>query len=225
MSSDDRQFNEAVFEQIARLGKAFSSATRVADAEEILDALEQGPRTVQVLADRLDQSTANTSQHLRTLKEARLVESDKNGLHVTYRIADDQVGEALRVLEELAEDRLLEMKEIVERYFTDRRGIESVQGDELAERIEEGDVTLIDVRPREEYEAGHLPGAVSVPLEELEERIDELPSDEEIVAYCRGPYCVMSAEAVETLREREFDAIRLEDGVREWEDRGYSVES
>ena len=221
MSSESRDFNKAVFEQIARLGKAFSSATRL----EILALLEQGPRTVQVLADRLDQSTANTSQHLKALKEARLVESEKEGLHVTYRTADDKVGEALQVLEDLAEDRLLEMKEVVEKYFSNHQNVESVEGDELADRVDEGEVTLIDVRPREEYEAGHLPGAISVPLEELEERIDELPGDREIVAYCRGPYCVMSAEAVETLRARGRDAIRLEDGVREWRERGFSVES
>lgn len=221
MSTESDDFNKAVFEQIARLGKAFSSATRL----EILALLEQGPRTVQVLADRLNQSTANTSQHLKTLKEARLVESDKEGLHVTYRIADEMVGRALQILEELAEDRLLEMKEIVDRYFSEREEVESVEGDELADRLDDDEVTLIDVRPREEYESGHLPGAVSVPLEELEERIDELPDDREIVAYCRGPYCVMSAEAVETLRERDMEAVRLEDGVREWRERGFSVES
>ncbi len=221
MSSDSREFNKAVFEQIARLGKAFSSATRL----EILAILEQGPRTVQVLADRLDQSTANTSQHLKTLKEARLVESEKDGLHVTYRLAGDRVGHALGVLEELAEARLLEMKEIVERYFSDHHELESVEGDELVDRVEEGEVTLIDVRPREEYEAAHLPGAISVPLEELDERIDELPDDREIAAYCRGPYCVLSAEAVERLRKEDLDAVRLEDGVREWRERGFPVES
>jgi rhodanese-related sulfurtransferase/DNA-binding transcriptional ArsR family regulator len=214
-------FEKAVFEQIARLGKAFSSATRL----EILALLEQTPRTVQVLADQLGQSAANTSQHLKSLKEARLVESEKDGLHVTYRIADEKVGRTLRMLEELAEDRLLEMKEVVERYFSDHKEVESVEGDELADRIKEGEVTLIDVRPREEYEAAHLPGAVSVPLEELEDRIDELPENREIVAYCRGPYCVMSAEAVETLRERGREALRLKDGVSEWRERGHRVES
>ena len=214
-------FEKAVFEQTARLGKAFSSATRL----EILALLEQSPRTVQVLADQLDQSAANTSQHLKALKDARLVESEKDGLHVTYRIADEKVGRTLRMLEELAEDRLLEMKEVVERYFSDHQAVESVEGDELADRVEDGEVTLIDVRPREEYEAAHLPGAISVPLEELEDRIGELPQDREIVAYCRGPYCVMSAEAVETLRERGREAIRLEDGVSEWRERGLRVES
>ena len=221
MSSSSRDFNKAVFEQIARLGKAFASATRL----QILALLEQGPRTVQVIADRLDQSTANTSQHLKTLKEARLVESEKDGLHVTYQVADEKVSEALRVLEELAEDRLLEMKEVVERYFSDHENVESVEGDELADRVENGEVTLIDVRPREEYESGHLPGAISVPLEELEDRIEELPGDREIVAYCRGPYCVMSTEAVELLRERDRKAIRLDGGVREWQERGFHVES
>lgn len=220
MSSESQEFNHAVFEQIARLGKAFSNATRL----ELLALLEQGPRTVQVLADHLDQSTANTSQHLKVLKDARLVESEKDGLHVTYRIADPKIGRALHALEDLAEERLLEMKEVVEQYFGDRQDLESVEGDELIDRFEEGEVTLIDVRPREEYEAGHLPGAVSVPLDELDEHIDDLPDDQEIVAYCRGPYCVMSAEAVETLRERDLEAIRLEDGVREWRQRGYPVE-
>ncbi len=209
-----------VFEQIARLGQAFSSATRL----EILAVLDNGPRTVQVLADRLDQSTANTSQHLKALEESRLVESEKDGLHVTYHIADEKVGQALRVLEDLAEDRLLEMKEVVEQYFGAREELESVEGDELIDRVEAGEVTLIDVRPREEYEAGHLPGAISVPLEELDEHIEDLPSDQTIAAYCRGPYCVMSAEAVEQLRDRDLEAIRLEDGVREWQERGYPVE-
>jgi len=220
VGTDGDDFNKAVFEQIARLGKAFSSATRL----EILAILEQGPRTVQVLADRLGQSTANTSQHLKSLKEARLVESDKDGLHVTYRIAGDKVRKTLWILEELAEDRLLEMREIVERYFSEREDLESVEGDELVDRLENDEVTVIDVRPREEYENGHLPGAISVPLEELEERLDELPDDEEIVAYCRGPYCLLSADAVEALREHGRDAIRLEDGVREWQQRGYPVD-
>lgn len=220
MSSTSRDFNKAVYEQVARLGKAFSSATRL----EILGILDQGPRTVQVLAERLDQSTANTSQHLKVLREARLVEAEKDGLHVTYRLADEKVGEALRVLEELAETRLLELREVVEQYFAEHRNLETVGGDELADRIRDGEVTLIDVRPREEYEAEHLPGAISVPLEELEERVAELPADREIVAYCRGPFCVMSAEAVETLRESDLEAVRLEDGVREWRDRGLPVE-
>jgi rhodanese-related sulfurtransferase len=217
----NRSFKDAIYEQFARLGKAVSAPKRL----ELLDLLCQGPRTVEVLADRASLSVANTSQHLQVLRAARLVEIEKKGLHVEYRLAGDDVCEFFLSLRTLAESRLAEVELVTREYLGKRDAMETVAGDELLRRVKRGDVTVLDVRPAEEYRAGHLPGAVSIPLAELKARFKELPKNREVVAYCRGPYCVFAVEAVELLRKKGLDAHRMQEGVPEWRRRGGRVEA
>ncbi len=219
MPNRNRRFKDAIYEQFARIGKAVSSPRRL----ELLDLLCQCPRTVEALAKVTGQSLANTSQHLQVLRAARLVEAEKQGLYVTCRLADEGVSEFYRALHALAKSRLAEV-ESVAREFLEKRGMtEPVDREELLERVRRGEVTVLDVRPREEYEAGHIPGALSVPLREIETALARLPRDQEIVAYCRGPYCVLAIEVVGILRSRGFRAVRLEDGVPDWRARGFPV--
>lgn len=221
MTQSPRQFKDAVYGQLARVGKSLASGPRL----EILDVLCQGPRTVEALAQQVAQPVANTSHHLQVLRRARLVEAEKNGVYVTYRLADEDVCTVFRALRQLAEARLLEIEEATRRFRESRAGMEPVDREALIERVRRGQVTVLDVRPVEEYRAGHIPGAISVPLGDLERRLAELPSDREVVAYCRGPYCVMAVEAVEILRARGFKATRLEEGVPDWRARGLPVET
>jgi rhodanese-related sulfurtransferase len=211
----------AIFAQVARIGQAASSPSRL----ELLDLLSQGARTVEALARQTGQSVATTSHHLQVLRRARLVEAEKSGLYVTYRLADPLVGTFLLGLQRLAESRLAEIEQITRQFLDARGALESVDNDELLRRVRSGEVTLIDVRPREEYVAGHLPGAISMPLPDLPKRLKELQKRRDIVAYCRGPYCVMALDAVDLLRRRGFRAHRLEHGVAEWRARGWRVES
>ncbi len=220
MLTATRHFKNAIYEQLGRIGKALASPRRL----ELLDLLCQGPRTVETLAHEAGQSLANTSQHLQVLRAARLVETEKHGLYVTYRLADEKVCTLYRELRILAEARLHEIHAVTREFFDQRDELEPVDRDALVARVRSGEVTLLDVRPVEEFEAGHIPGAVSVPLEDLESRLADLPHDREVVAYCRGPYCVLSAKAVETLRARGYCAIRMEEGVPDWRARGLPVE-
>jgi rhodanese-related sulfurtransferase/DNA-binding transcriptional ArsR family regulator len=210
----------AVYEQIARIGQATASPSRL----ELLDLLSQGPRTVEALAHETGQSAATTSHHLQVLRRARLVEAEKAGLYVTYRLADPHVGEFFLELRRLAESRLAEIQHVTRQYLDRRGALEPVDNDELARRVRAGEVTVIDVRPREEYLAAHIPGALSVPLGDLEKRLRELQKRRDVVAYCRGPYCVMALDAVDLLRRKGFRAQRLEHGVAEWRARGWRVE-
>lgn len=212
---------ETLFEQLARLGKAFAAPKRV----EMLDALAQGPRTVERLATATGQTVANASQHLQVLRQAQLVTSEKQGLFVTYRLANDGVGALLVQLRELGERQLAELQDAREALLAQAKGVENVDRETLVSRLRSSEAILIDVRPREEYVAGHLPGAVSMPLEELAARLEELKKGQEVVAYCRGPYCMLSADAVRLLSRRGFRAKRLEDGVLEWRAAGLKVVS
>jgi rhodanese-related sulfurtransferase/DNA-binding transcriptional ArsR family regulator len=213
------RFKTAVYEQLARIGKATASAARL----EILDLLTQGPRTVEALATQVGQSIANTSHHLQVLRAARLVEAQKTGVFVTYRLADEQVADFVLRLRTLAHARLADIERVIGDYREHRGALEPVDNDELVRRVRAGEVTVIDVRPHEEYEAGHIPGAISVPLTELKTRARTLPKNRDIVAYCRGPYCVMALDAVDALRKRGFRAHRMEYGVVEWRARGGRV--
>lgn len=210
-----------IYEQIARIGKAAASPSRL----ELLDLLSQSARTVEALAGQTGQSVATTSHHLQVLRRARLVEAQKAGLYVTYRLADPQVSDFFLHLRTLAESRLAEIEQVTRQYLKERRAMEPVRTDDLVRRVRAGDVTVIDVRPREEYLAAHIPGAVSVPLGDLKKRLRELPVEQDIVAYCRGPYCVMALDAVDLLRRRGFRAHRLELGVPEWRAQGWRVET
>ncbi len=219
MINKDRRFKTAIYEQFARIGKAIANPSRL----ELLDLLCQGPRTVDILAKEAGLGLTNTSQQLKALREARLVEAEKSGLFVTYRLADEQVCEFFRTLRSLAESRLTEIGDIVRRFMETRKDLEPVDREQLLAKVRDGAVTVLDVRPLEEYQAGHLPGALSVPLQDLERRLSELPRDREIVAYCRGPYCVLAMEAVKMLKDRGFAAFRLEDSVPDWQARGLPV--
>jgi len=220
MSTTARRYKDAIYEQLARIGKAVGSARRL----ELLDLLCQGPRTVDALARQAGLSLANASHHLQVLRAARLVEAEKDGVFVTYRLADDEVCAFFQALRTLAESRLAEIERVQRAFLAGREGMEAVDREALLARVRSGEVTVLDVRPREEYQAGHIPGALSVPLADLQRRLAELPCDREIVAYCRGPYCVLALQAVEVLRSKGFRAIRMEEGVPEWRARGLPVE-
>jgi rhodanese-related sulfurtransferase len=213
------QLKRPIYEQIARIGKATASPGRL----ELLDLLTQGPRTVEALAAQIGQSVANTSHHLQVLRRVRLVEAEKAGLYVTYRLAEPQVGTFLLQLRALAQSRLAEIEQVSRQYLQERGALEAVDNEELLRRVRAGEVTLIDVRPREEYLAGHIPGAISLPVAELKKRVPGLPRTRDIVAYCRGPYCVMALDAVGILRRRGFRAHRMEHGVLEWRARGWRI--
>jgi rhodanese-related sulfurtransferase len=217
--ASNRQFKDAVYEQLGRIGKAVASPRRL----ELLDLLCQGPRTVEALAGAVDQSLANTSQHLQVLRRARLVEAERDGVFVRYRLADEMVCDFFRSLRRLAEARLAEVERTTREFLEERGSMEPVDRDALLGRMRRGEVTVLDVRPPEEYRAGHIPGALSVPVDELDRRLADLPRDREIVVYCRGPYCVLAVEAVELLRRRGFDAVRLEDGIPDWRARGLPI--
>jgi rhodanese-related sulfurtransferase/DNA-binding transcriptional ArsR family regulator len=210
-----------VYEQFARIGKAVASPKRL----ELLDLLTQGPRTVEALATAGGLSIANASQHLQVLRAARLVAGEKQGLFVEYRLADEDVERFFASLRGLAESRLEELDEVAAAYLGTRDAMEPVDRERLLQRVREGEVTVVDVRPAEEYRAGHIPGAINVPLSELKKRLRELPRTREVVAYCRGPYCVMAVEAVELLNQKGFAAHRMEDGVVEWRARGWTLDS
>ena len=208
----DQQFREDLFAQFARIGKALSSPARL----EIVYVLNQGEKSVDELAKAARLSVANASQHLLQLKGARLVDSRKRGQRVIYRLASRGVEGLWQCLQKIGEERLLEIRELVRKYMGNRDELEPVTRGQLLERMSRDEVIVVDVRPEDEYRAGHLPQAVSIPPGQLAERMASLPRDREIVAYCRGPYCLISYEAVEILRAHGFRAIRLEDGFPEW---------
>ncbi len=211
--------SKQLYEQLARLGKAVASPARL----ELLDLLCQGPRSVEILAKEAGLSIANTSQHLRVLHGARLVESEKAGLFVTYRLADPAVCDFFQSLRSLGEKRLAEVDAILRRFREAPETLEPVEKDTLLNRIRSGEVILLDVRPEEEYRAAHLPFAISAPLSDLDSVLGKLRRRKPIVAYCRGPYCVLAKEAVKILRAKGFRAVRLEDGVPEWRAQGLPV--
>ena len=214
-----REFKDGMFEQLSRVGAAFSSPKRL----EIIDLLAQGPRAVESIAEVTGMTVANTSRHLGILRTSGLVASRRDGLHVVYRLADDTVATGYQALRALAESRLAEVRQLAEAFFGTVDGAEPVGIEELLERAQAGNVTVIDVRPRLEFEAGHLPGAISIPLDELPERMSEIDGEREVVAYCRGPYCVLSAEAVTQLRKRGRVARRFIGGPLEWGAHGLPI--
>ncbi|MEE8540287.1 MAG: metalloregulator ArsR/SmtB family transcription factor [Desulfobacterales bacterium] len=219
MRNPNRVFKDAIYEQFARIGKAISSPKRL----EILDILCQGARTVELLAKETQMTVANASQHLQALRTARLVDAEKVGQFVSYRLADLAVGEFFRSTRLLAESRLAEVEQIKRQFLEGREGMEPVDRDALLTRVKEGVVTVLDVRPLEEFQAGHIPGAISIPLKELKFRLKDFARDQEIVAYCRGPYCVLAVQAVEMLRAKGFPAIRLEEGIQDLRAMGFPV--
>lgn len=219
--SSSREPKQALFEQLAVVARALGSAARL----EILDFLAQGERNVEELARAADLSVANTSKHLQQLKAGGLVEARRDGKHIRYRIADDRVLDAVRDLRLLAEAHLDAVDDLVASYLHSRDALKPIQAIELLERARDGLVTVIDVRPPEEYAQGHIAGALNIPLDKLKSRLQELPRDREIVAYCRGPWCVLSFEAVARLRGAGLSARRLENGLPEWRRAGLPMVS
>jgi rhodanese-related sulfurtransferase len=214
-----RDFKDPLYEQFARIGHALGSPRRI----ELLDLLAQGEKTVELLAEQSALPVKNTSAHLGVLRQARLVETRRQGTFVHYRLAGDDVVGLLRSLQAVAHNRLAEVERVADLYLTQRDELEPVTRKELRRLVREDAVTVIDARPRAEYEAGHIPGALSVPVEELERRLSEIPKDREVIAYCRGPYCVYALEAVTLLRQRGYRARRAEEGLPEWRSSGYPV--
>ena len=216
-----RAFKDRLYGQFARIGKALSSPHRL----EILELLAQGERTVESLATELGLSLANTSQHLQALRQAVLVDSRKEGLFVFYRLADPAVFELCRSIRTVAERQLADLARLVSDYLGDRADAEMVEMHELLRRAKSPQVVVLDTRPANEYAAGHIAGALSVPVDDLQRRLRQLPKDKEYVAYCRGPYCVYADRAVEILRAHGRRARRLVEGFPEWRAAGLPVES
>lgn len=214
-----RDFQRQAYEHLARIGKALASPVRL----EILDLLCQGPKTVELLAKEVGQSVGNTSQHLQVLRNVSLVDTKRNGNYVVYSVADRDISVFSSQFRSLGGSRLAEIQQVTRQFLEERQSLERIDHEELLKRVHRGEVTLLDVRPTAEYQAAHLPSALSMPIEELEQRLAELPKDKEIVAYCRGPLCVMSIEAVDLLRRQGYKAVRLEESVTDWMARGLPV--
>jgi len=212
---------QALFEHLAAIARALGHGARL----ELLDFLAQGERSVEDLARVAGLSIANTSKHLQQLKAAGLVAARRDGKHIRYTLGDERVLDAVAALRGIAQAHLGAVEDLVASYLKGRDALEPVPAEDLLERVRDGLVTVLDVRPPEEYAQGHVAGALNVPLDRLEERLKDLPTDREVVAYCRGPWCVLSFEAVARLREAGFDARRLQDGLPEWRRAGLPVVS
>lgn len=207
-------------EQFAEVAKALSHANRL----ELLELMAQGERSVEALANVAGLTVANTSRHLQQLRRAGLIAARKEGLYVFYRVAGDDVIDLLRSLRRTGQRHISEVNNVVIGYFNDRDSLEAISRKELLKRSKDGLVTVLDVRPSEEYEMGHIPGALNIPINEIEQHLANLPKGQEIIAYCRGEYCVLAFEAVAALRKKGFTARRLEEGYPEWKAAGLQVE-
>jgi rhodanese-related sulfurtransferase len=219
-SQEKRRFKTLLYEQFARMSKALANPHRL----ELLDILAQSERAVEALAEETSMSVANTSRHLQILYAAQLVQTRRAGVSIYYRLASDQVSQLWLSLRACGEQHLAEVNQLVTTFLQDRSALVPVTVDELRKALREDRIVLLDVRPMIEYQAGHLPQAYSIPVTELEERIAELPHDKEIIAYCRGPYCVFADEAVSFLHAHGYMARRLEEGVAEWRKLALPVE-
>jgi rhodanese-related sulfurtransferase len=210
----DHQAKAALYDALAESAKALANGRRA----ELVDVLAQGERSVEELADEIDQSVANTSQHLQRLLRAGLVESRRDGTRIYYSLSSTAVGELWRTMRRVAEQHVTELDELATAYLGDRDGLRTMSRDDLRARLRDGDVVVLDVRPAPEFDAGHIRGAISIPVAELEARLGEIPRGAEVVAYCRGPYCVYADDAVRLLGRKGVTAARLEDGYPEWEE-------
>lgn len=213
-------FKSDLFTQFARVGKALSNANRL----ELLEFLAQGSRSVESLANVAKLSIANTSQHLQQLRQSGLVISRKEGLKVYYSLSGDDVISLLDSLRDVAERHISDVDKLVNTYLTAKDNLEPIPAKELLEKAKQDLITVLDVRPKEEFEAGHVQGAINIPIEELEQHLEQFDPTQEIVAYCRGPHCILAFDAVAQLREKGFKARRLENGYPEWKVAGLPVE-
>ncbi|MGE7184490.1 ArsR/SmtB family transcription factor [Peribacillus sp. NPDC006672] len=209
---DDRNLKDLLYQEFARIGKSLSSPKRL----EILDILSHGPKSVEALSKATNMSVANVSQHLKILANSRLVKFQKKGNYVIYELADAAISDFLTSLHTLSEKQFVQVQQIKQEFLNVNLGTDGVSLSELKERMDKGEVILLDVRPMEEFEEAHIPGAVSMPIEELSEKLSTLPTNCDVIAYCRGCYCLMSVEAVALLRSKGFNAFRLEEGVYDW---------
>jgi rhodanese-related sulfurtransferase len=216
-----RTFKDRLYEQFARVGKALSNGHRL----ELLEVLAQGEHSVETLAHETGLSVANASQHLQVLRAAHLVEVRREGVSMYYRLTDESVFRMWQALRTVGEAQLAEIDRVVQTFLQDRSGLQAIGAHELLKLLSDDQIILLDVRPAEEYEASHLPHARSIPVTELEARLAELPVDREIVAYCRGPYCVFADEAVALLRARGYQARRLAEGLPDWRALGLPIEA
>ena len=221
MHKEHRAFKDALYNEFARIGKAVANSHRL----EILDLLAQGERRVEELAREAGVPIANASQHLQSLRRARLVAARRQGTSIYYRLADERVFRLWQSIRDLGETHLAEVDALARTYLSDRGRFEAVDAASLPWLLEEEDVIVLDVRPAEEYRAGHIPGARSIPIDELAAHLQDLPADRQIVAYCRGPYCVFADEAVALLRARGYRAARLVEGFPDWRAAGLPVAS
>jgi rhodanese-related sulfurtransferase len=219
--SRHRKFKDTLYEQFARIGHTLSSPKRI----ELLDLLSQSERTVEQLADQIATPVKNTSAHLRVLRQARLVETRRQGTYVYYRLADETVFRLLRALQDMGHRRLPEVQQAAHLHLDGHDEFEPVTLKDLRRMTRDGDVTLVDVRPAEEYDTAHIPGALSVPVAELRKRLREIPKGQEVIAYCRGRYCLYSLEAVTMLRQKGYRARRAEEGLPDWKAAGLPVET
>jgi len=217
----EQQLRDYLNREFARIGKALASHKRL----EILELLHQCPKSVDTLAENTGMSPANTSQHLQILRGAGLVQSSRDGTYIIYRLTSEGVYDLLRVLRQVAETHLAEVDRALQKLHENPHALEQVGRERLAEMVKNGKVILLDVRPADEYAAAHLPRAVSIPLDELEQHLDRLPRNQQIVAYCRTPYCIMSNVAVSLLRRKGFNAAVLGESVSEWQEHGQDVDA
>lgn len=216
-----REFKDLTFQQFANIAAAFASPKRL----ELIDILSQGERDVDTLSVETNMNFANTSRHLQILKSSKIVTSRKDGVRVIYSLANDEVVKCWKNLQTLAEKSASEIRETARLFFEERSALVPISSTELWDKLNKDEVTLIDVRPEEEFLTGHIPGAVSIPLKELKEKLKELPSDKEIVAYCRGPYCVLAAEAAKFLNKKGYNISILKEDVNSWRAKGLPVQN
>lgn len=209
---EKRAFKNKIYQELAKIMKALSNSNRL----EILELLAQGRFSVAEIADQTDISGANASQHLQVLKQVQLVDTQREGNHVYYKLADQSVYKAWKALRDLGIERMAEIERTLRKFRESRKSLETLSGLELADKMRKEDITIIDVRPQHEFNNGHIAGALNIPVEELSEKLDNLPRDQEIVAYCRGPFCVFADDAVELLRDKGYNAKRLDEGFPEW---------
>lgn len=215
-----REFKDLTFHQFATIANAFASPKRL----ELIDILSQGEHDVDTLAHETNMNFANTSRHLQILKNAKIVISRKEGVRVVYALANDEVVKCWKSLQTLSEKSALEIRETARLFFEERTALEPISPSELWDKLKKDDVTLIDVRPNTEYLSGHISNAISIPLKELKEKINELPADKDVVAYCRGPYCVLAAEAAKILSQKGFNVVILKEDVNSWRAKGLPVQ-
>lgn len=218
---EKRTFKNRIYKELARIVKAMANPHRL----EIVELLAQGEYSVEEVAEQIDITVANTSQHLQVLKRGQLVETRREGNRVYYFLADENVYKAWKALRDLGIERAAEIERTLRRFRESKHSVETLDHSELLQKMENEEVTVIDVRPEQEFDEGHIAGALNIPVERLEEKLDDLPADQEIVAYCRGPFCVFADQAVDLLKEKGYTAHRLDEGFPEWNLEKFPIES